>query len=81
MKAVPCGQRLQGLKGIGDLYQPGVFARIISMNHGRQGAGIQGLLSEGITIEILALEGKEKLTRLQGTGIGIHAGRAAEKGV
>ena len=69
LPAVVCRQGLQGFQGIGHLDQTGVIGLQVLPCHGIRGTFLQSLEGEAVAVEILSLEGKEKLIFLKGTGI------------
>ena len=72
-------QLLQCLERVREADQAGVVSLGIIIHDGVGSAGLEGLDGIGVAVERLALEGDENLTRLQGTGIGVHAFGGAEQ--
>ena len=73
-----CGKLLQGLKGVLNLDEPGVFLRYSVVDHGIAGAGLKGLERKGVAVKIFALKGKEKLVFRDCAGVGVDAGALKE---
>ena len=78
LRAVERGKLLEGLKGVFNLDEPGVFFRYSVVDHGIAGASFKGLERKGVAVKILSLKGKEKLVFRDCAGVGVYSGTLKE---